>query len=130
MRQFDRYVCVGDSISWCVDGFDITARIEYDSDTRPDDYDCFDVNDPDHGEENKVIVDSWRNDEWFYCGVVLSVSRNDMLIDNHAASIWGVECNLPDSGNSYLGELAAELESEALESARRGADRMIAGLTS
>ena len=39
--KFDKYACEGDSIAWTVEEFDIVARIVYDSDTRPTDFDCY-----------------------------------------------------------------------------------------
>jgi hypothetical protein len=128
MIKFDRYVCVGDTATWSVEGFDITARIEYDADTKPEDCDCFDIEDPDHGAENRKIVDAWRNDEWFYCGVILSVSRNGVTITKHAASLWGIEANFPGSDNAYLAEVCQELQSEAIATARAESVRIISAL--
>jgi hypothetical protein len=54
----------------------------------------------------------------FYVGVVLSVSRNGVELSDHAASLWGVDCNFSDTSNAYLSEVAQELEAEALETAR------------
>ena len=39
--QFAKYACLGDSITWQCEGFDITARIEFDHDTRPDHFECY-----------------------------------------------------------------------------------------
>ena len=60
----------------------------------------------------------WKNDEWFYVGVVLSVSRNGVELSDHAASLWGIDCNFSDTSNAYLSEVAQELEAEALDTAR------------
>lgn len=60
------------------------------------------------------ILKAWCNDEWFYCGIVLSVLDNGHEISDHAASVWGIECNYPDSDNNYLAEVAEELLPEAL----------------
>jgi hypothetical protein len=106
--QFSRYACEGDRIEWSAEGFDIVARLVYDTDTKPMDFDCYDTED----------VERWRNDEWFYVGVVLSVSRNGVELSNHAASLWGIDCNFNDTSNDYLAEVAKELESEALEIAK------------
>jgi len=107
--QFAKYACIGDSITWQFEGFDITARIEFDDDTRPDQFDCY----------SEDEVKRWMNDEWFYCGVVLSVSKNGILIDEHAASLWGVDCNFSDTANAHLSELAQEMEYEAVEYAKK-----------
>lgn len=32
---------------------------------------------------------SWCNDDWHYVGVILSVEKNGVVLDNHAASLWG-----------------------------------------
>lgn len=105
--KFQKYACQGDTVSWSVDGFDIVAHIEYDHDTRPTDFDCYD----------DEQIKAWRNDEWFFCGIVLAVSRNNVELTDHAASLWGVDCNL-GTDNDYLSEVCAELEGEALGIAR------------
>ena len=116
-------------------GFTVTARIEFDPDARPEDRGF----DPDEGSltddercQNREILASWERDEWFYCGVVLSVSRCgvDLTGDVFFASLWGIECNLParfttaPAGNDYLLEVANELLPEALAEARRVLDRL------
>lgn len=53
---------------------------------------------------------AWCNDEWYYVGVAVSVSRNGVMLDKYAASLWGIES---DSGD-YLTEVANELANEAL----------------
>jgi len=74
-------------------------------------------------------VQRWKNDEWFYVGVVLSVSRNGVELSDHAASLWGVDCNFSDTSNAYLSEVAQELEAEALETARAEVARIRETLT-
>lgn len=61
---------------------------------------------------------AWSADEWFWCGIVLSVSRNGVVLDKHAASLWGIDCNHPNGNNAYLLEVANELLPEALEAAK------------
>lgn len=107
--QFAKYACIGDSITWQFEGFDITARIEFDDDTRPDQFDCY----------SEDEVKRWENNEWFYCGIVLSVSKNGILIDENAVSLWGVDCNFSDTSNAYLSEVAQEMEDEAIECAKK-----------
>lgn len=119
--SFNRFVCVGDSISWAIEGFDISARVEFDADSRPGDFDCYSA---------KQIA-AWKADEWFFCGIVLSVSRNGVELSDHAASLWGIECNFPSrrkNPNSYLSEVCAELQSEARETARRESARILSAL--
>ena len=74
-------------------------------------------------------IERWRADDWFYVGVVLSVSRNGVMLSDHAASLWGIECNFSDTSNTYLSEVAQELEGEALDIARDAQARMIESLT-
>jgi hypothetical protein len=106
--HFPAYACVGDTIAWTREGFDFVARLEYDNDTKPSDSDCCTLDD----------VKRWLNDEWFYVGMVLSVSRNGVELSKNAASLWGIECNFSDTSSAYLSEVAQELEAEALETAQ------------
>ena len=61
---------------------------------------------------------AWKKDEWYYCGVILSVAIDGITLDDHAASLWGIEANYPDSDNAYLSEVAGELLPEALVAAK------------
>ena len=115
-QSFNQYACVGDSIQWQRAGFHLQARIECDLDSRPEDQ-GHDPKDPQYGEQNTAICEAWQNDEWFYCGIVVTASFKGIRVADHAASLWGIECNFPGSDNSYLNEVAAELESEALVAA-------------
>ena len=63
-------------------------------------------------------MDAWKNDEWFYCGIILSVKIEDVELTDHAASLWGIEANYPDSENKYLTEVANELLGEAVLAAK------------
>lgn len=119
--KFDRYVCPGDTVQWSIEGFDISARVEFDGDTKPTDFDCY----------SKSEIAAWKNEEWFFCGIVLSVSRNGVELSDHVASLWGVECNFPPrrkNPNTYLSEVCAELQSEAIETARKQQTRITAAL--
>lgn len=113
--QFNSYACIGDSITWQKDGFDITATLHADPDIHINDYDCY----------SPVKVKQWLNDEWFFAGVVLAVSKGGVLIDAQAASLWGIECNYNKKGNRYLAQIAQELESEALDVAIERIEQMI-----
>lgn len=112
--KFDSYACAGDSIQWSKGGFDLTARIEYDQDTKPTDFDCY----------SQIKINQWRNDEWFFCGIVLSVSRNGVSLGEHCASLWGIDCNYNKRSNRYLSEVAQELESVAIEYAKQQIERL------
>lgn len=116
--QFDSYACVDDTITWSSQGFELTATLVQDDDAHVNDSECY----------SAAKIKQWKNDEWFFVGVVLSVSRNDVEISDHAASLWGVECNYNKKSNKYLAEVAQELEAEALTEARERAAKMVAAL--
>lgn len=69
-------------------------------------------------ERDFKVLKAWCDDEWTYCGIVISVSRNGVTLDDHAASLWGIELNFPGSANEYLTEVANELLPEALDQAQ------------
>ena len=135
---FENYVCLGDKISCEVNGYTVTARIAHDdTPDRPDQrQDGFwpsliktdagfigrDKTLDDFMREQakaQTIMDAWKADKWFYCGVILSVRIEDVELTDHAASLWGIEANYPDSDNAYLSEVANELLGEALSEARK-----------
>ena len=102
--SFDKYVCVGDTSTIEREGYVIRATIKLDGDTSPDEFECY-------SKEEKA---RWLSDEWFYCGVVLSISYNMVELNDHAASLWGVECNI-GTHNDYLVTVAEDLIYDALE---------------
>ena len=104
--KFPQYSCAGDRITWSAEGYDLTATIHHDHDSKPGDSECYSPDD----------VQRWENDDWFYVGVGLSVSRNGVELSDHAASLWGIECNFAQN-NDYLSEVAQELQGEALTTA-------------
>jgi|TARA_R110000823_G_scaffold64711_8_gene151884 hypothetical protein len=114
-ETFDKYVCVGDSVSVDVNGFTVEARLEHDPDTHLDDYDCYD----------DAARKAWLNDDWFFGSVVLAVLKNDVVLDEHAASLSGVDVNFPGSDNSYLTDVANELLDEALVEGRAVLARLV-----
>jgi len=57
---------------------------------------------------------AWCDNEWHWCGVVLSVSRAGICLDDHAASLWGIESDAGD----YFEEVFDELIDDALDVAR------------
>ena len=133
-EKFDSYVCIGDTIKCEVEGFTLVARIEHDPDTRIDDGDCHNIDQEVTGcnaaQQKKLIEarEAHLDDHWFYCGVVISVTRNGVDISEHAASLWGIECNYPGSNNAYLSEVAIELIDDALICARDSLNAMQAAL--
>jgi hypothetical protein len=131
-ESFDKFACIGDTITCTADGFDVTARLEFDADSHIDDDDCHNEDQAVTGcndEQFAKLLEArkaWLNDEWHYCGVVLSVSRAGVLLDDHAASLWGIELNYPGGDNSYLTETANELLDEALDEARKTLSDLLA----
>lgn len=141
-ERFDSYVCLGDKIICEVEGYTVTARIAYDDtpdrpDQRQDGFwpsliqtdagfigrdKTLDDFMPERAKA-QAIMDAWKADKWFYCGVILSVKIEDVELTDHAASLWGIEANYPDSKNEYLTEVANELLSEALDAARQARKR-------
>ena len=145
-ERFDRYICEGDSIACEIDGLRVTARIVRDDcpdapDKRQDGFwPSLYINDPGFiGPGNnfrerltkaqadaEAVMDAWRKDEWFYCGIVLAIERESVELESHAASIWGIEANDPRSENAYLTEVACELLPEALQAGHRALARLMA----
>ena len=145
-EKFDSFVCEGDSLTCEAQGFTVTARLVRDDcgdapDQRQDGFwpslykdaagfigagngwrDRFDK----AQSRAEAVIAAWKNDEWYYCGVILSVAIDGITLDDHAASLWGIEANYPDSDNAYLNEVANELLPEALEIAKAERKRQCA----
>jgi hypothetical protein len=131
-KGFDSYACPGDSIKCTVDGLEVIATIHHDIDAGyPDTNDegfwpsrdekaagwVLPENFDREQAKAKKVWDAFVRDEWFYCGIVLTVRVEDtVLVDR--VSLWGIECNYPDTANEYLLEVANELLPEALTEAR------------
>jgi hypothetical protein len=113
--RFNSYALEGDSITWESEGFTLTATLKYDGDTKPTDYECY----------SPIKIKQWKNDEWFYVGVIVSVSKNGIILDDHAASLWGVDCNYNKTSNKYLSTVAKDMEREAIECGKIELKRMI-----
>ena len=110
-KHFDSYVCEGDSITCEVDGIEFTARLVFDSDSSPMDYECYSARQ----------IKAWRRDEWHYFGVVISAKIEDVDLGKHLASLWRLEGNFPATNrknpNAYFLEVANNLLPEAIEQA-------------
>ncbi|WP_424341655.1 hypothetical protein [Henriciella sp.] len=148
-QHFNTYACEGDTISCEAEGFTITAQIVADDspdapDQRQDGFwpslckDAPGFIGPGNGFRQRfaeaqvkaeAVMEAWRKSEWFYCGIVLSVERDGIELDRHAASLWGVDCNYPDTDNSYLTTVANELLAEALDAAKAAASRLAETVT-
>ncbi|KCZ52281.1 hypothetical protein [Hyphomonas pacifica] len=147
-ERFQPFVCEGDSISCEVAGFEVIARIVRDDcpdapDERQDgfwpslykDAPGFIGPGPNHRQrfaeaqaKAEAVMQAWRKDEWFYCGIVLSVTLEGVTLERNAAALFGIEANYPDSDNAYLTEVAQELLPEALDAGRAAARRFCAAL--
>ena len=137
-ERFSPFVCPADTITCKATCFTVTARIVPDDcpdapDQRQDGFwPSLYINDPgfigpgpNHRErlakakaEAEAVMEAWRKGDWFYCGIVLSVTLEGVTLAEHAASIWGIEANYPGSDNTYLTEAADELLPAALDAAR------------
>jgi hypothetical protein len=146
-EKFQSRAYEGDKISVQIDGFDITARIVRDADaSAPDTRDAgfWPSLDPKAvgyiGSKSKkklakatkranAIMAAWEKDEWFYCGIVLSIKRNGVMLEKDAASLWEINCNYPgatgESPNEYLTVVADELLDEALNAGERALARLV-----
>ena len=61
---------------------------------------------------------AWCNNDWWYCGIVLSVERDGEEVDDHFSSVWRIEANHPNGdSNGYLTDTANELLNEFFRSA-------------
>jgi len=137
MFKFDSYVCEGDTATHEVDGFTVTATIyRDDSSDAPDQRDdgFWPSRNPASAgyigakpasefeaqmAKAQETMRAWKADEWLYCGIVVTVSKNGILLTGqYSNALWGIEANYPGSDNAYLGEVAADLVAEAIAEAR------------
>lgn len=145
-EPFSSFVCPGDAITFETQGFTVSARIVPDDcpdppDQRQDgfwpslyrDAPGFIGPGPNHRQrfseaqaKAEALMEGWRKGEWFYCGIVLSVSLDGVELAPHAASLWGIEANYPETDNRYLTEVAGNLLPEALAAAREVLARLAA----
>ena len=122
MQKFNDYIIIGDYVEYTPTennprGFVIRATVAEDYDSSPSDSECY----------TEEQVEQWELDNWFFCGVVLSVYKAGVCLSDHAASLWGVECNFPDASNSYVSEIVKELENEALQEGESILQKLIKG---
>lgn len=127
--SFDKYVVHGDFVEWEQEDFHMRATVLFDPDTTPMDYDmpgwCFDTSHPEFGKRSRELIESWKADEWFYCGVRVTASKEGLELGEETT--WGVEANFPDAdGNPYLSELADCLAVQAIEAANDRITRLCA----
>ncbi|MFN7056460.1 hypothetical protein [Hyphomonas sp.] len=143
-ERFASFVCPGDVISCEHAGFNVSARIMADDcPDRPDQrqdgfWPSLEKNAPgfigpgpdprkrvaEAQGRAEAMMDGWRRGEWFYCGVVLSVSLAGVELAPHSASLWGIEAHDPYTDNTHPTETAQALLPEALEEARAVLSRL------
>src|SRR3990167_6986943 len=106
-QSFASYVCPGDVISCEAGPFTVLAQIVPDDcpdapDQRQDvfwpslyaDAPGFIGPGPNHRQrfaeaqaKAEAVMEGWRKGEWFYCGIVVSVSLEGVVLASHAASL-------------------------------------------
>lgn len=101
-RKFSQYACVGDTITADVtDQMQLVATLVYDDQCQPTDFDYYEEAD----------IERWKNDEWHFVGIVLSIQSHDGMLHTRLDSLWGNEANLGDN-NDHLTDVANELIDE------------------
>lgn len=77
-------------------------------------------------EQDFRALKAWCDDEWFWCGVAVTVTKAGVaLTGEYDHACWGIEANYPGNGdNAYLTEVATDHIGEALEAAKKEADRI------
>ena len=69
---------------------------------------------------------AWCNDDWYWCGIVLSVQRGGIMLDADAAVAMGIEYHADGNDNSCLTMIANELIDEAVGVGTRILDEITA----
>lgn len=136
--RFSSFVCPGDVITCETGGFTVSARIVPDDcpdppDQRQDGFwpslyreapgfigpgNNFRERFAQAQAEAEAVMEGWRKGDWFYAGVVLSVSLEGVELAPQATSFWGLEANYPGSENEALTQAAITLLPDALAEAR------------
>jgi len=144
--SFSSFVCLGDVITCEAGPFTVLAQVVPDDcpdapDQRQDgfwpslykDAPGFIGPGPNHRQRfaeaqanAETVMEGWRKGDWFYCGIVLSVSLEGVMLVSRAASLWGIEANYPEADNDYLTAVANELLPEAVAAARDTLARLAA----
>lgn len=94
---------IGDTYEFEIDGRAFTAKIEYDPNTHPADYDY-----------SKKQIRQWENDEWCFVGLIVSAHcpHCGMPSAEEEHSLWGIGLHIPGYEEEcvlYLNETAREL---------------------
>lgn len=133
-EKFGSFVTEGDSIACTIGRFAAKATVYRDDDNTPpnervdgfwpsrDKKAAGYVLPENYAAEQSIAeraLKTWQNDEWFYCGVSVTVECEGIrLTGQFDSALWGIECNYPDSDNSYLQEVANDLLGEAMDKAK------------
>jgi len=115
-KNFDKHICIGDTVQFKRDGHEFVARIDYDEDSKPSDVDCYDA----------AQTKAWQNDEWRFAGVVVMPVCHccGCPLRDRAHSVWAVEINLPGASAEcakHCDELAREMADTLLNEHTQGA---------
>ena len=94
------------------DGFTLTARKYYDTDSTPDDYDCY----------TAKQVTAWRADEWQFVGLRVTASVDG--IELGSADLWSIEdgrytCTTEDDVVTDVRDLDPLTDEDYLTTSRR-----------
>ena len=145
-ERFRPFVCPGDVITCGAGPFTVLAQVVIDDcpdspDQRQDGFwpslyigaPGFIGPGPNHRQrfadaqaKAEAVMEGWRNRDWFYCGIVLSVSLEDVDLAQTGAALFGIEANYPGTDNSYLTDVANELLPESIAVARETLTRLAA----
>ena len=130
-EEFSSYVCPGDTIDTIINGITYTARIVMDEGYGIDDDDCHNVDQSVTGCDDEQFAkllkarEAFAAGEWWYCGIIISASIDEVTLVENAASLWSIEANYPEGNNSYMSEVVEELLPEAIAVATASAAALI-----
>lgn len=118
--HFSSFACINDSVSWVPSHgnpgkLTLIATVVCDDSTSPTDFDCY----------SQKKVKDWQDGDWSFIGLIVSVSRNGIMLDEHAASLWGIECNYNSKSNLYLAQVCKDLEQDALAMGHKAIQRLL-----
>ena len=114
-----------------VDGWDITAHLEWDADTTATDYFNPDTADtPEDAAADRAAIEAFNRDAWHYVGTVVTASRAGVALGT--AAIWGQEYGEfpghtgslspldadPDDPDNFANGYGRDLVAEAIEEAK------------
>lgn len=116
--KFADYVCVGDSITWKKDGFTFTASIHADSATTPYDF----------GGHSSKKIKEWENNQWFFCGIIVSATKGGIVLSENVANLWGLVCNYNKNSSRYLRTVCMDLQDDALSEANLQIQKIVQAL--